>query len=363
MDLQKSMSTLVKGQPLVAVFFGSTSTIGQAALRALASAAGDQGKGYRAYLVGRNAKATEPIIAECRSRCPAGQFTFVQIKDLSLIRDVDAVCEEILRLEGENSNARIDYLMLSQGGAIFKPRQGKCAVDGIYGIDSLMRLTDTKEGIDITMSLMYYSRMRAITKLLPLLLKSSLPATVVSVYAAGIEQKLYPDDLSLRNPARYNYSQARSHMVYMHTLFFEALAEKHPDKLRLIHIFPGVVVGPGFWNPEVPFWMRALLRYVLLPLFGRWITTPPEQCGQRMLTLISPSYPRRSLDQPESSTEVVLGTDGTPGSGVYSLGQDGKNNLNAKAYQKFDKDEMRQKIWDHTNRAFEVIESGGVFTE
>lgn len=210
------------------------------------------------------------------------------------------------------------------------------------------------------MSLMYYSRMRAVTKLLPLLHRSALPAVVVSVYAAGIEQKLYPEDLSLRDLKRYSYSQARSHMVYMHTLFFEALAKQHP--LRLIHIFPGVVVGPGFWNPEVPFWIRALLRYIFLPLFGRWITVPPERCGQRMLSLISSKYPRRSASPPDS-TEATLGTDGTPGSGVYSLGQDTTNNFNPKHYEKFDKDEMRQKIWDHTTMAFEIIERGEVFTE
>ena len=58
---------------------------------------------------------------------------------------------------------------------------------------------DTTEGLDQTMSLMYYSRLRAVLNLVPLLTKSALPAAVVSVYAAGMEGKLYPDDLSLRN--------------------------------------------------------------------------------------------------------------------------------------------------------------------
>jgi hypothetical protein len=56
---------------------------------------------------------------------------------------------------------------------------------------------------------MYYSRMRAITQLLPLLLKSPLPARVVSVFAAGTEAKLYADDLSLRDLKKYSYLQAR----------------------------------------------------------------------------------------------------------------------------------------------------------
>jgi hypothetical protein len=111
----------------------------------------------------------------------------------------------------------------------------------VDGAVVLTMIIDTKEGIDVTMSLMYYSRMRAITKLLPLLLKSKLPATVVSVYAAGMEGKLYPDDLSLRDQKHYSYLQARSHMNYMHTLFMETLAEQNPGKLSLIHIFPDLV--------------------------------------------------------------------------------------------------------------------------
>jgi hypothetical protein len=145
------------------------------------------------------------------------------------------------------------------------------------------------------MSLMYYSRMRAITKLMPLLLKPDLPATVVSVYAAGIEQKLFPEDLSLRNPKHYSYAQARSHMVYMHTLFFDSLAEQYPDTLRLIHIVPGIVVGPGYWSPEIPLWIRLLLRWLVLPSFGRWIAIPPKVCGQRMMALLAPGNLQQSV--------------------------------------------------------------------
>lgn len=60
------------------------------------------------------------------------------------------------------------------------------------------------------MSLFYYSRFRIINKLMPLLLKSKVPATIVSVYAAGMEKKLFLDDLSLRDLSHYSYTQARS---------------------------------------------------------------------------------------------------------------------------------------------------------
>ncbi|KAH8812568.1 hypothetical protein F5884DRAFT_312947 [Xylogone sp. PMI_703] len=348
MNVVHSLNTsLVQSQPLVAVFFGGTGGIGHYTLRALATAsAKNGGKGFRAYIVGRKPKAAEAIFAECRKIYPEGEYKFVQIDDLSLINLVDQACAEIIELEEKQSdNPRIDYLMMSQGGSIFLPRK------------------DTKEGLDITMSLMYYSRMRIIMKLLPLLLKSTLPPIVVSVYAAGTEAKLFPEDLSLRDLKNYSYTQARSHMAYMHTLFMETVAEQNQGKLAFVHIFPGIVLGPGFKNPELPAWFRVIWNYIFVPIFGRFVTVKPDDCGNRMLSLASPRYPPQSLDESGDKKDVVLGTNGKPGSGVYSLTWNGEDNLPTKAYAKINKDEMRKKIWDHTLRAFEVIEKGEVFTE
>jgi hypothetical protein len=205
--------------------------------------------------------------------------------------------------------------------------------------------------------------MRMIVNLLPLLLKSNLPAKVVSVYAAGIEQKIFPEDLSLRDLTHYSYSQARSHMVYMHTLFMESLAEKNRGKLVLIHIFPGLVLGPGFQNPELPTWFRIVWRWIFVPVFGRLVTVPAKESGDRMLSLASPRYPPRPIDKFKTQEGAVIGTDGKLGSGVYSLTWNGENNLKLKSYEKMNKDEMREKVWDHTMKAFEVIEAGGVFVE
>lgn len=125
-EVHKENATIVQSQPLVAVFFGGTSGIGHQSLRALAVAEAEHGgKGLRAYIVGRNATAAGEIIAECRELYPQGQYHFLKIEDLSLIKNVDQVCAEIIQLEQkESSDPRIDYLMLSQGGSIFLPRTG-----------------------------------------------------------------------------------------------------------------------------------------------------------------------------------------------------------------------------------------------
>ncbi|OJJ50329.1 hypothetical protein ASPZODRAFT_128945 [Penicilliopsis zonata CBS 506.65] len=347
--VRECVASLVQRQSLVAVFFGGTSGIGHYALRALATAeAKHKGKGFRAYLVGRKRSRGDEVIAECRQICPEGRITFVQVDDLSLIRDVDKACAEIIRLEEEQggNDARIDFLMASHGGPVFMPRK------------------DTDEGLDKAMSMMYYSRMRAIIQLRPLLLRSSKPATVVSVYAGGFEEKIYPDNLSLRYPMKYAYLQARSHIVYMHTAFFEALAAENKGRLSLVHVFPGLVIGPGFNDPEYPGWIRLMMKWILFPILGRLVAVEPAECGDRMLSLASPRYAPRSTDKPTvKDGELVRATNGELGGGCYALTSNGEDNFKPKIYAKLDKEKLRQQIVAHTLRAFEVIAAGGVFTE
>lgn len=208
------------------------------------------------------------------------------------------------------------------------------------------------------MARFYYSRIAFITKLLPLLLDSTLPATVVSVYAAGFEAKLYTDDVSLRQPSHYSYSQARSHAVYMHTCYFEELAERHAEKLRLIHIFPGLVVHKGMYSKDNPWWLRLLFTKVL-PFLR--MDMDVNEVGQMMIALASPvKYPARSLQKPIGTSEDIKGTDGNPGSGAYALKETGESSYPTKRYERLDKRELKEKIWNHTNTALEQIRAGGV---
>jgi NAD(P)-dependent dehydrogenase (short-subunit alcohol dehydrogenase family) len=121
-------STLIKTQPLVAVFVGGTSGIGEYTIRALAAAHSDQGKGLRLYIVGRNADAARATISDCVRVCPGGQFRFVQAEDLALLKDVDRVCAEIIRIEEDENvkggTARVDLLVMSQAYLSFEPRRG-----------------------------------------------------------------------------------------------------------------------------------------------------------------------------------------------------------------------------------------------
>lgn len=121
-------ANLIKTQPLVAVFVGGTSGIGEQTIHALAATHANQGKGLRVYIVGRNADAAEKTISDCIRVCPGGQFRFMQAQDLALLKDVDRVCAEITRIEEEENinggTARVGLLVMSQALLNFQPRRG-----------------------------------------------------------------------------------------------------------------------------------------------------------------------------------------------------------------------------------------------
>lgn len=126
--VREAVPKIVNKQPLVAVFFGGTSGIGSHTPRALAKHTGKSGTTIRIYIIGRKEEAAKTIIGECKDANAKGEYHFIQAKDLSLLRCVDDVCDQIIRSEEERGeDGRIDYLMMCQGGSIFLPRQGTSA--------------------------------------------------------------------------------------------------------------------------------------------------------------------------------------------------------------------------------------------
>ena len=113
-QVQSSNSLIGSTLPpnLVAVFVGATSGIGETTLKQFARHA----RQPRAYFVGRSQDAGDRVVAECRTLNPEGEYIFVKA-DVSLIRVVDEVCEEIKAKE-----KAINILFLSAGAAVFDRR-------------------------------------------------------------------------------------------------------------------------------------------------------------------------------------------------------------------------------------------------
>lgn len=221
---------------------------------------------------------------------------------------------------------------------------------------------ETKEGLDLGMALHYYSRARFIDQLLPLLTAGDRAAHVISVYAAGMETKLFEDDPDLRKPGHYSFDGARSHVVHMKTMYFEGLAQTHPGKLSLTHVFPGLVITPAFDSPERPWWFR--LTWKVSSPFARFMATPAEECGPRLLYFATDHYPAASSQGFKQSDDVALGTDGLPGSGAYACDGKGEPVSGRRMQEKYGsarRAELRDMLNNHTKRVFDDIEGQGSF--
>ena len=212
------------------------------------------------------------------------------------------------------------------------------------------------------MSLVYYSRIRFIIKLMPLLLASPQSAHVVSVYAAGLEAKLFRDDLSLRNPKHYSQINVRSHNAYMTTMAFEHLATQYPQ-LSFAHVFPGIVVTPSYTDPGFPMWFKIMWR-LFGPLVRRFLAIPAEDSGSRTVFLGTSSFaPQQGPDSAIKAAGVAKGTNGTAGSGAYAVGADSETVTSKADLATLRKEGFEAVIWEHTMRVFNDIEAERVFAE
>ena len=336
--IRAANTALANSQPLVAVFVGGTSGIGDYTLRALVDSHSNDGEGLCIYIVGRNQQSADKIISDCKEKCPGGEYTFIQAKDLSLITDCDKAAAEIIRHQQQSKDPRIDLLVMTQGGLYLTARN------------------ETTEGIDFAMGMHYYSRARFIHQLLPFMKSSKLPAHVVSVYAGGMEQKLFKDDLSLRQPEHYAFANVRSHCIYMMTMFMQRVANENPGKISLVHNFPGLVVTPGFDLPSLPIWLR--ITWKIMAPFARFFAVDAEESGQRTLFLATKRFPARG-------SEAVTGSEGQVGSGAYACGNDGEASPSVqkreKSYEGLQDGKFEQQVWDHTMKAFDDAVSRKVF--
>ncbi|KAL9071276.1 MAG: hypothetical protein Q9161_004292 [Pseudevernia consocians] len=298
LSLVQSSNTLISSTlppNLVAVFVGATSGIGEATLKQFAKHA----RQPRAYFVGRSQDAGDRILAECKALNAKGEFIFIKA-DVSLIRIVDEVCEEIKAKE-----KAINILFLSAGVAVLDRRE-------------------TSEHIHLLTALSYYSRTRFITNLIPLLQRASALRRVITVGKGGFEGPINPSDFpASRVPLR----AIRGHICTLFSLGLESVAKTAPE-VSFIHDDPGAVKTQLFERVEG---IIGVLMRAFIFIFGYWVCVPIEECGERQLYLAtSARYPPKSVGRDGGSgvplgdgVDVARGTTDEVGSGVYSVKWDG----------------------------------------
>jgi hypothetical protein len=217
------------------------------------------------------------------------------------------------------------------------------------------------------MSLRYYSRMRLLYNLLPLLLQSHSPR-VVSIFAPGKEGNFFPDDLSLRS--HYGMFNNISHVSFMTTFFFEAIVEQNPS-LSCVHVYPGLVKTAEFENGLFPNWLKLCFKWIMLPVITPFCVSV-EECGERNLfhsTSTKFFSPGRSEEaamemKVNPADGFATGVDGKSASGVYAVNWNGETIKGCEnVYKSWRAQGMTEKVWRHTMRAFEAVENGLVFAE
>jgi hypothetical protein len=218
------------------------------------------------------------------------------------------------------------------------------------------------------MTLRYYSRMRLLYNLLPLILRSPSPR-VVSILAAGKEGNFYPTDLSLRS--HYGIFNNISHVAFMTTFFFESIVARHPS-VSCVHVYPGLVKTAEFENGLFPGWVKWWFKWIMLPLITP-LCVSIQECGERNLFhCTSIKYPAlNALDGGNTertalprTIEVATGVDGERSSGVYALNWNGEAIKSCEGvYRVWREKSMRETVWEHTMKAFEASENRQVFVE
>jgi len=317
-------STLPPG--LVAVFVGGTSGIGEISLKKFAQHA----RQPRAYFIGRSQDAADRIVAECKALNPSGEYIFMKA-DVSLIRVVDEVCKEIKAKEKV-----LNILFLSAG------------------VPSMDR-SETSEHLHLLAALTYYSRLRFITNLLPLLQHAPSLRRIVCVGGGGHEGPLDPTDFPALRVPRH---ELRGHLITLISLGLEAVARTAPE-VSFVHDYPGTVNTTLFSRMKgVP---GALMRaYVCL--LGPWVCVPIEESGERHLYLATsamfpPLTSGSAAVQLGDGVDVALGTNGEIGSGMYSVGWDCESASGAvrELLAGLREKGMVDEVWRHTEGEFKRI--------
>ncbi|KAJ4292420.1 hypothetical protein N0V90_009082 [Kalmusia sp. IMI 367209] len=280
---------------LVAIFVGGTSGIGEYTVKAFARYFSKP----RAYIVGRSKEAADRIIKECQQLNGEGKFEFIQA-DISLLHTIDDVCRQI-----KSKETSINILFESQGSMGFTKT--------------------TSEGLPLVAGLAFHGRTRFILNLLPLLQNARHLRRVVSVGAASYEGTLDTDNIP---GLGFPLVKWRDQFATCLTLLLDRVAQRAPD-VSFIHTCPGAVKSGIMRDMEPTLRLKAIVA--ITGLLAPLINTSPDECAERhIFVATSAKYPAKDGDDEASGVTlegdmVARGSNGEPGSGMYTVGVKGES--------------------------------------
>ncbi|TVY93321.1 Oxidoreductase [Lachnellula willkommii] len=296
-------------QGLVALFIGATSGIGQSALQHFSQYASSP----HIYSVARETSVAshENLLATLRQSNPTGTYNLITA-DVSLVSEIDKVVNAITQKE-----SKVDIVFMSAGFMAFGGRQ------------------NTSEGLDPSMTTRYYSRMRAVQLMLPLLNKAESPR-IVSVLAGGMEGPLKEADLDLRDPPNWSFWNSSVHSATMGTLALERFARQNPH-LSLVHWFPGPVDTPG---------LAKARKFGMSPP----TQMSPEESGERAVFLATSA--QYAIQGGVVPIQEGLEAAKRSGGGVFLVGPQGESTDNEHLLSGMRKRGVDEAVWSFTETVF-----------
>ena len=199
------------------------------------------------------------------------------------------------------------------------------------------------EGIDHLFALRYYSRMRFVQNMLPLLEEAS--GRVVSIFGGGFESKINPDNLDLKT--KYNVLTCATHSVTMTSLAMEHLAKVN-KRTSFVHCFPGIV-GTNIYTNSFPAPIAAFYNYGMWPLMYPFSVNLDESGERHLYHATARNYAPLSGSTGEpTASQTALGSDGQPGSGAYLMNWKGDAGAGNKWMRQYRQDGTREVVWKHT---------------
>ncbi|KAJ7308635.1 hypothetical protein DFH08DRAFT_1051058 [Mycena albidolilacea] len=280
---------------IVALFVGATSGIGQSTLQHVPAP--------HIYSVAhpQTVAAHETHLASLSKSNPTATFTLITA-DVSLVSEIDKIVAAITQKE-----TKLDILVWS----------------------------DTREGLEPSMSTRYYSPLRAVQQLLPLLNAAPIPR-VISVLAGGHEAQISKAELDLRDSANWSYWNAAVHAATMCTLSLERLAHGNPG-LSVVHWHPGAVATPG------------------LAKWDKYSLTPPNQRSQDEAGVRGVFLATSDQYAVQSGPVLVpggLGGVNKSGGGIFLVDADGESIDNEGVLAGFRERGVDEVVWSHTEKVW-----------
>ncbi|RMY95236.1 hypothetical protein D0864_05388 [Hortaea werneckii] len=313
---------------LVCVFVGGTGGIGESTARELFIRATRP----RAVIVGRSEQKATQLIEDLKEINPEGEAYFLQ-KDVSLLRNVDELCDELKRRE-----PKINCLFVTAGYMTLRGRN------------------ETVEGLDRKMCVNYYSRIRCMVNLMPCLKAASDQGEIsraISVLAAGSEGDVKIDDLDLRH--NFTLHACLAHCAVMTDFAVEELARRYPFT-SFSHSYPGTV-KTGIAN-ELTGPVRLAVK-VMYAVMTPWILNVRESGERHFFQMTNKCYPAAQGGvgiEPPDDVSIMRGSNGQVGSGAYLIDWDGKPTGDENVLKKYRDLGMPQKVWEHTMAMFQQAE-------